>query len=147
VAAAAASAGASERRRPLGSDVNADGNDDDPEPTEKSRQRKDTRGDMALSMRLMRKGAKRRPFYRIVVADSRSPRDGRFVEQLGFYNPMVPPDHDERYKLNAEKAKYWLDKGAQPTDRVRRLLAQAEVMGPRPIPNQTKKNQPKSKES
>ena len=100
---------------------------------------------MALSMRLMRKGAKRRPFYRIVVADRRSPRDGRFVEQLGFYNPMVPPDHAERYKLDAEKAKYWLDHGAQPTDRVRRLLAQAEVMGARPIPEQTKKNQPKTK--
>ena len=101
---------------------------------------------MALSMRLARGGAKKRPFYRIVVADSRSPRDGRFVEQLGFYNPMVPPEHPERYKLNNEKAKYWLDKGAQPSDRVRRLLAIAEVMGPRTVPEQTKKNQPKNKD-
>jgi small subunit ribosomal protein S16 len=101
---------------------------------------------MALSMRLARGGAKKRPFYRIVVADSRSPRDGRFVQQLGFYNPMVPPEHPERYKLDAEKAKYWLEKGAQPTDRVRRLLATAEVMGARHIPAQTKKNQPKNKE-
>ena len=100
---------------------------------------------MALSMRLARGGAKKRPFYRIVVADSRSPRDGRFVEQLGFYNPMVPPEHPERYKLNTEKAKAWLEKGAQPSDRVRRLLALSEVMGPRPIPNQTKKNQPRNK--
>ena len=101
---------------------------------------------MALSMRLARGGAKKRPFYRIVVADSRSPRDGRFVEQLGFYNPMVPPDHPERYKLNTDKAKAWLDKGAQPSDRVRRLLTQSEVLGPRPVPRQTKKNQPRSKE-
>ena len=98
---------------------------------------------MALSMRLARGGAKKRPFYRIVVADSRSPRDGRFVQQLGFYNPMVPPEHPERYKLDAEKAKYWLDKGAQPTDRVRRLLAISEVTGPRPIPEQTKQHLPR----
>jgi len=102
---------------------------------------------MALSMRLARGGAKKRPFYRIVVADSRSPRDGRFVERLGFYNPMVPPDHPERYKLDTEKAKAWLEKGAQPSDRVRRLLAQSEVLGPRAIPRQTKKNQPRSKET
>lgn len=101
---------------------------------------------MALAMRLARGGAKKRPFYRIVVADKRAPRDGRFVERLGFYNPMVPPDHPERYKIDAEKAKAWLEKGAQPTDRVRRLLATAEILPPRPIPNQTKKHQPKNQD-
>lgn len=100
---------------------------------------------MALAIRLARGGAKKRPFYRIVVADTRSPRDGRFIERLGFFNPIVAPDHPERYKVNAERAKYWLERGAKPTDRVHRLLSQAELLPPREIPQQTKKNQPKAK--
>lgn len=100
---------------------------------------------MALAIRLARGGAKKRPFYRIVVADTRSPRDGRFVERLGFYNPMVPPDHPERYRLDGEKAKYWLGQGAKPTDRVRRLLGQADILPARPVPEQTKKPKPKAK--
>jgi small subunit ribosomal protein S16 len=63
---------------------------------------------MALRIRLTRGGAKKRPFYNIVVADARSPRDGRFIEKLGFYNPMVPRDHADRIRLDGERAKYWL---------------------------------------
>jgi small subunit ribosomal protein S16 len=100
---------------------------------------------MALAIRLARGGAKKRPFYRIVVADTRSPRDGRFIERLGFFNPIVAPDNPERYRINAERAKYWLEQGAKPTDRVHRLLTQAELMPAREIPKQTKKSQPKAK--
>ncbi|RDD63498.1 30S ribosomal protein S16 [Ferruginivarius sediminum] len=100
---------------------------------------------MALAIRLARGGAKKRPFYRIVVADTRSPRDGRFIERLGFFNPIVAPDNPERYRINAERAKYWLEQGAKPTDRVHRLLTQAELMPARDVPKQTKKNQPKAK--
>jgi len=82
---------------------------------------------MALSIRLARGGAKKRPVYRIVVADSRSPRDGRFIEKLGTYNPLLPKDSAERITLDAERAKAWLDKGAQPTDRVARFLDAAGV--------------------
>ncbi len=78
---------------------------------------------MALKIRLSRSGAKKRPFYRIVVADSRSPRDGRFIEKLGTYNPLLPKDNAERVKYNADRVKAWLDKGAVPTDRVARFLA------------------------
>lgn len=101
---------------------------------------------MALAIRLARGGAKKRPHFRIVVADNRSPRDGRFIERLGYYNPMVAPDHPDRQKVNTERAKYWLDNGAQPSDRVRRILAQAEVLPKyEPTTKQTKKNQPKAK--
>jgi small subunit ribosomal protein S16 len=82
---------------------------------------------MALSIRLARGGAKKRPVYRIVVADGRSPRDGRFIEKLGTYNPMLPKDSAERVTLDAERAKHWLDQGAQPTDRVARFLDAAGV--------------------
>jgi len=77
---------------------------------------------MALKMRLARGGAKRRPFYRIVVADSRAPRDGRFIEKLGSYNPMLPRDREDRVVFDEERVKYWLEKGVQPTDRVLRFL-------------------------
>ena len=92
---------------------------------------------MALSIRLARGGAKKRPVYRIVVADSRSPRDGRFIEKLGTYNPLLPKDSGERVTLDAERAKEWLAKGAQPTDRVARFLDAAGVVtrAPRNNPN------------
>jgi small subunit ribosomal protein S16 len=83
---------------------------------------------MSLKLRLARGGAKKRPYYRIVVADSRSPRDGRFIEQIGMWNPLLPKDNAERVKVDAEKAKAWLDKGAQPTDRVARFLSEAGLV-------------------
>ena len=80
-----------------------------------------------------------------MVADSRSPRDGRFIERIGSYNPMVPRDHPERIVLNTERAKHWLSVGATPSDRVSRFLADAELVSARRIPRQTKKNQPGQK--
>ncbi len=100
---------------------------------------------MALKIRLAHGGAKKRPFYRIVVADTRSPRDGRFIERLGSYNPMVPKDHAERVTLKEERIKHWLSVGARPTDRVARFLGAAGIIEAPPIPEQTKKNQPKPK--
>jgi small subunit ribosomal protein S16 len=100
---------------------------------------------MSIKIRLARGGAKKRPFYRIVIADSRSPRDGRFIERIGSYNPMVAQDHPDRLKFDAERAKHWLSVGAQPTDRVAKFLANAGLMAPRPRREQTKKNQPKAK--
>lgn len=100
---------------------------------------------MSIKIRLARGGAKKRPFYRIVVADSRSPRDGRFVERIGSYNPMVAQDHPDRLKLDTERAKHWLAVGAQPTDRVARFLAKAGLIAERPRPEQTSKNQPRAK--
>ncbi len=78
---------------------------------------------MALKIRLARGGAKKRPYYRIVVADSRAPRDGRFIEKVGFFNPLLPKDSDKRVGFDAERIKYWLSVGAKPTDRVARFLA------------------------
>jgi small subunit ribosomal protein S16 len=80
---------------------------------------------MSLRIRLARGGAKKRPFYRIVVADSRSPRDGRFIEKIGSYNPMVAKDHPERIKLDEDRAKHWISVGATPSERVARFLGQA----------------------
>lgn len=80
---------------------------------------------MALRIRLARHGAKKRPHYRIVVADSRSPRDGRFIETLGTYNPLLPKDHEERVKLKTERVQHWLENGARPSDRVARFLGAA----------------------
>ncbi|MEW6124674.1 MAG: 30S ribosomal protein S16 [Pseudomonadota bacterium] len=77
---------------------------------------------MSLKIRLARGGAKKRPYYRIVVADARSPRDGRFIEKIGTFNPLLPKDAENRFTLDVEKAKAWLAKGAQPTDRVARFL-------------------------
>ncbi len=82
---------------------------------------------MALSIRLSRGGSKKRPYYRIVVADARSPRDGKFIEKIGNYNPLLAKDAENRVVLDAERAKYWLSNGAQPTDRVARFLDQAGV--------------------
>ncbi len=80
---------------------------------------------MAMKIRLARGGSKKRPFYRIVAADSRMPRDGRFIEKLGTYNPLLPKDSEERVKMNVERIQHWLDLGAQPTDRVARFLEAA----------------------
>ena len=82
---------------------------------------------MSVSIRLSRGGAKKRPYYRIVVADSRASRDGKFLEQIGIYNPLLPKDSDERVKLNEDRARYWVGVGAQPTDRVARFLDAAGV--------------------
>ena len=100
---------------------------------------------MSLRIRLARGGAKKRPFYRIVVADSRSPRDGRFIEKIGFYNPMVPKDHPERIRIDEDRAKHWLSVGATPSDRVARMFGTANLIEMPAIPQQTKKNQPKAK--
>jgi small subunit ribosomal protein S16 len=100
---------------------------------------------MALRIRLARGGAKKRPFFRIVVADSRSPRDGRFIERLGTYNPMLPRESPERVKLDVERIKHWVSQGAVASDRIQRFFADAGL-GPKPaIPAQTKKSQPKKK--
>ncbi|MBS7805209.1 30S ribosomal protein S16 [Rhizobiales bacterium TNE-4] len=97
-----------------------------------------------LKIRLSRGGAKKRPHYSIVVADSRYPRDGRFIEKLGTFNPMLPKDNAERIKFDIEKAKAWIAKGAQPTDRVMRFLDAAGVLK-RPARNNPQKSQPKKK--
>ncbi|MBL6426896.1 MAG: 30S ribosomal protein S16 [Maritimibacter sp.] len=83
---------------------------------------------MAMKIRLARGGTKKRPFYRIVAADSRMARDGRFIEKLGTYNPLLPKDSEERVKMDLDAVKAWLDKGAQPTDRVARMLEAAGVL-------------------
>ena len=83
---------------------------------------------MSLKIRLARAGTKKRPFYHIVIADSRSPRDGRFIERLGYFNPLLPKDKAERLKLDLDKAKAWLAKGALPSDTVARLFRSAGVL-------------------
>ncbi|MGZ2259164.1 30S ribosomal protein S16 [Roseobacter sp. A03A-229] len=80
---------------------------------------------MAMKIRLARGGSKKRPFYRIVAADSRMPRDGRYIEKLGTYNPLLPKDSEERVKMDVERVQHWLGQGAQPTDRVARMLEAA----------------------
>lgn len=83
---------------------------------------------MAINIRLARGGSKKRPYYKIVVADARSPRDGRFIEKIGNYNPLLAKDNEQRVQLDADRAKHWLSVGAQPTDRVARFLDQAGVL-------------------
>ncbi|MDO6726820.1 MAG: 30S ribosomal protein S16 [Cognatishimia sp.] len=83
---------------------------------------------MAMKIRLARGGSKKRPFYRIVAADSRMPRDGRFIEKLGTYNPLLPKDSEERVQMNVERVQYWLGEGAQVTDRVSRFLEAAGIV-------------------
>ena len=82
---------------------------------------------MALKIRLARGGSKKRPYYHVVLADARSPRDGRFLESLGSWNPMLAKDDEKRVQLNAERIKHWIENGAQPTDRVLRFLNEAGV--------------------
>ncbi|MBZ0140543.1 MAG: 30S ribosomal protein S16 [Pseudorhodoplanes sp.] len=83
---------------------------------------------MPVVLRMARAGTKKRPIYHIVAADKRSPRDGRFIERLGFFNPLLPKDNKERLKLDLDKIKGWLAKGAQPSDRIMRFLDEAGVM-------------------
>ena len=100
---------------------------------------------MALKIRLARGGAKKRPFYRIVVAEASSPRDGRYVERVGTYNPMVPKDHEQRMTLNAERINYWVGQGAQPTERVHKMLAAAGLVPAPVLRDQPKKSAPGKK--
>ena len=100
---------------------------------------------MAVAIRLSRGGSKKRPFYRIVVADVRSPRDGRFIERLGTYNPMKSKDDTQRILLDKERVKYWISVGAKPTDRVAKFLF-LKGIGDKPVVHeQTKKHKPKAK--
>ena len=93
---------------------------------------------MAVAIRLSRGGAKKRPYYRIVVSDSRSPRDGKYLEQIGTYNPMLPKDSGERVKLDEDRARHWLSVGAKPSDRVLRFLDAAGIMERAPRNNPQK---------
>src|SRR5260370_1436240 len=100
---------------------------------------------MSLKIRLARGGAKKRPFYSIVVADARSPRDGRFIEKLGTYNPMLERGHADRVTLKEERLKHWLGVGAQPTDRVARFLGDAGLVAKPAVRETPLKSAPKAK--
>ncbi len=96
---------------------------------------------MAMKIRLARGGSKKRPFYRIVASDSRMPRDGRYIEKLGTYAPMLPKDNEDRVKMDLERVKHWLSQGAQPTDRVARMLEAAGLLAKKDRSN-PKKGEP-----
>ena len=98
-----------------------------------------------LAIRMTRHGTKKRPYFHIVVADSRSPRDGRFIEKLGTYNPLLPREHEQRLTMEKERIAHWLKVGARPSDRVAKFLANAELMKPRERREQTKKSLPRAK--
>ncbi len=100
---------------------------------------------MAVKIRLSRGGAKKRPFYHLVAADVRAARDGKYIERLGFFNPMVAKDSEDRVRFDVERVKHWLSQGAQPTSRVQKLLADAGLMDKPAVPAQTKKHLPKAK--
>lgn len=100
---------------------------------------------MAVRIRLSRGGSKKRPFYRIVAADQRAPRDGRFIERLGSYNPMLPQDHADRLVVDVEKVKSWIAKGAQPTERLQKMFATLGFCAAPAIKEQPKKSAPKAK--
>ncbi len=100
---------------------------------------------MAVRIRLSRGGSKKRPFYRIVAADQRAPRDGRFIEKLGTYNPLLPQDHEQRLVINEERVKYWLGVGAQPTDRLEKLFSNLGLVKAPSLREQPKKSAPKAK--
>ena len=101
---------------------------------------------MSMKIRLARGGSKKRPFYRVVAADARMPRDGRFIEKLGTYNPLLAKDSEERVKLDLDRVKHWLGQGALPSDRVARFLGDAGLMDKPATPaNQTKQDKPKAK--
>ena len=99
---------------------------------------------MALKIRLARGGSKKRPYYRIVVADVRAPRDGRFIDKVGSYNPLLPKDSEQRVQLDVERIQHWMEKGAKPTDRVLRFL-DAAGLATRPARNNPKKAEPGTK--
>ena len=99
---------------------------------------------MAMKIRLARGGTKKRPFYRIVATDSRMPRDGRFIEKLGIYNPLLAKDSEDRIRMDLDRIKHWLDLGAQPTDRVSRFLEAAGILEKKTRAN-TKKAEPGKK--
>ncbi len=100
---------------------------------------------MSLKIRLSRAGAKKRPFYHLVIADARSPRDGRYLERVGSYNPMVAKDHDQRVVVKQDRIQYWLGVGAQPTDKVARILSVLGLVEKPAIPAQTKKDKPRAR--
>ena len=100
---------------------------------------------MPVRIRMSRGGAKKRPFFRIVVADSRRARDGQFIERIGTYNPMLPKDHPDRVKIDLEKAKEWLKKGAKPSDRIHIFLSKIGLLDKPIITEKTKKHLPKKK--
>lgn len=100
---------------------------------------------MAVRIRLSRGGSKKRPFYRIVAADQRAPRDGRFIEKLGTYNPLLPKDHAERLVVDVEKVKSWISKGAQPTERLQKLFSSLGLCAAPALREQPKKSAPKAK--
>jgi small subunit ribosomal protein S16 len=100
---------------------------------------------MGLKIRLARAGAKKRPYYHIVVSDSRSPRDGRFIEKLGSYNPMLPSEHEDRIRLQNERITHWLGEGALPTDRVAKFLGHAGLAPMPTYPEQPIQSAPKKK--
>ena len=100
---------------------------------------------MPVRIRLSRAGAKKRPFYRIVVADSRRSRDGKFIDHIGTYNPLLPKNNPERIKLDIEKAKEWIKKGAQPSDRLKIFLSNLDLIEKPKITEKTKKHLPKKK--
>jgi len=99
---------------------------------------------MALALRMARGGAKKRPYYRIVVADSRMPRDGRYIEKVGTYNPMLPKDDENRVRLQEDRIKHWLGEGARPSDRVSRFL-EAAGMAEKKVRNNPNKGKPAQK--
>ena len=100
---------------------------------------------MSVRIRLSRGGSKKRPFYKVVAADQRAPRDGRFIERLGSYNPLLPKDHADRFVIDEERVKYWLSKGAQPTERLEKLLSKLGLVNAPKIHEQPKKSAPKAK--
>ncbi len=100
---------------------------------------------MAVRIRLSRGGSKKRPFYRIVAADQRAPRDGRFIEKLGTYNPLLPKDHQDRLIVDVERVSAWLKKGAEPTERLQKLFAALGLCEAPAIHEQPKKSAPRAK--
>ena len=100
---------------------------------------------MAVRIRLSRGGSKKRPFYRVVASDQRAPRDGRFIEKLGTYNPLLPQDHEQRLVINEERVKYWLGVGAQPTERLEKLFSNLGLVKAPALREQPKKSAPKAK--
>ena len=98
-----------------------------------------------LKIRMSRGGTKKRPFYKIVVADARCPRDGRFIERIGHYNPLLTKDHADRVKFDLERMKYWLSQGAQPSDRIERFLAEVGLAEKKTAFNDPSKSAPRKK--